>query len=118
MIVSKVSEDGTAELELLLIVELLLVVKELVVDELGEDKAELVEDIELDDKDELEVVGETVVVCELEVVVDVDFTLEIARYAPPAAIKMMTITTTTISPTLLSPAFNRFKLPACRSIVS
>ncbi len=82
-----------------------------------EEKLEEVDEID-DEDDELVVGGETVVVSELEVVVVVDFTLEIATYAPPAAIRMITMTTTTISPTLLRPVLERFKLLGGRSCVS
>lgn len=118
--VSNVRVEGIADED-----EVLLVGDELLVEdceELDEEEDEEVVD-ELDDDDDDEVKGKDAVDTEeeedvelvsdivgVDAVVVVDFTLEIATYAAPAAIKTITTMTATISAALERPVFERFKL--------
>jgi len=121
VIVSKVSEDGTVELELLPVVELVVVVTADVVGELEDDVVEVedneVEEEELEDDvltggaEEVELLDTEEEVTILEVVV---FTLFSARNAAPPAIRIMTTTTAIISTALPSPVLEVFKLRPSR----
>lgn len=119
--VSNVRVEGIADED-----EVLLVGDELLVEdceELDEEEDEEVVDELDDDDDDDEVKGKDAVDTEeeedvelvsdivgVDAVVVVDFTLEIATYAAPAAIKTITTMTATISAALERPVFERFKL--------
>lgn len=120
--VSNVRVEGIADED-----EVLLVGDELLVEdceELDEEEdEEVVDELDDDDDDDDEVKGKDAVDTEeeedvelvsdivgVDAVVVVDFTLEIATYAAPAAIKTITTMTATISAALERPVFERFKL--------
>ena len=115
LIVSNVRVEGITPVE---DDEVLLVDEELLVedcdDELDDEVDEELDDEEVKGKEAVdteddELVEVEEVVCE-DVVLIVDFTLDIAKYAAPAAINTITTMTAMISATLASPVFERFKL--------